>query len=258
MRRFWGILGLGTSFLAPLQVQANDWEGLYLGLNLGQISSNISAEYEHTRGGPCTNLNFGAEFPGTGCEGNQNYATSYSNKVSGRTLGVSLERLWSTEQGVIGFQVNVSRARGQEIAFTETISQTWGDSFDVDVSIGTSVDARLVYGLPMNAWMPFVAVGVGVLEVTTSYTQAHGGDVNYPSITENGDEWTSRGIWGVGVKRDLGNAWVLSADLSHLRSMGSRFFRETTLVSGGLRYPDTLIDSVVKSTEIRVGLSRKF
>ena len=258
MQRFLVILGLGTSFLAPLQVQANDWEGLYLGLNLGQVSSNTSVDYDHTRGGPCTNLNFGSEFPGGGCEGNQDYATSYSEKVSGRTIGVSLERLWSTQQGIIGFQVNVSSVSGQAVGFSQTISQTWGDILDVDVTTGPSVDARLVYGVPMKEWMPFVAVGVGLLEVTTTYTQAHGGNVNYPSITETGADWTSRGIWGVGVKRDLGNDWVLSADLSHLRSKRSRFSRETTLVSGSLRYPDTLIDSVVNSTEIRVGLSRKF
>ena len=92
------------------------------------------------------------------------------------------------------------------MAFTETISQTWGGTFDVDVSTGTSDDARLFCGLPMNAWIPFVAVGVGVVEVTTTYTQAHGGNVNYTSITEMRDYWTNRGIWGVGVKRELGNA----------------------------------------------------
>lgn len=258
MRRILAIMALGTLFVAPLQVQANDWEGVYVGLHLGQVSSNISADYDHTRGGPCTNLNYGSEWPGDGCEGNQDYSTAAFDKLSGRTIGVSLERLWSTPQGIIGVQVNLSKGSGQSLEFSETISQTWGDTLDVGVSAGSSVDARLVYGVPMNEWMPFVAVGVGLLEVTTSYTQAHGGNVNYPSITETGTDWTSRGIWGVGVKRDLGNDWVLSADLSHLRSKRSRFSRETTLVSGGLRYPDTVIDSVINSTEVRLGLSRKF
>jgi len=258
MRYFLGIIGLGLVLVSPLKADANDWEGLYVGLNLGRTSSNISVDYDHTRGGPCVNLNFGSEWPGDGCEGNQDYATAYSEKVSGRTIGLNLERLWSTQQGIIGFQVNVSKVSGQAVGFSQTISQYWGDKLDVDVSTGHSVDARLVYGVPMKEWMPFVAVGVGLLEVTTTYTQAHGGDVNYPSITETGADWTSRGIWGVGVKRDLGNDWVLSADLSHLRSKRSRFSRETTLVSGSLRYPDTVIDSVVDSTEIRFGLSRKF
>jgi hypothetical protein len=258
MRHFLGIIGLGLVLVSPLKADATDWEGLYVGLNLGQVSSNISVAYDHTRGGPCTNLNFGSEWPGDRCEGNQDYSTSASDELSGRTIGVSLERLWSTPQGIIGVQVNLSRGSGQTLEFSETISQTWGDTLDVGVSAGSSVDARLVYGVPMKEWMPFVAVGVGLLEVTTTYTQAHGGDVNYPSITETGADWTSRGIWGVGVKRDLGNDWVLSADLSHLRSKRSRFSRETTLVSGSLRYPDTVIDSVLNSTEIRFGLSRKF
>ena len=54
-------------------MQANDWEGLYACFHLGQLTSKISADYEHTRGGPCTNLNFGSEFPGTDFEGNQAY-----------------------------------------------------------------------------------------------------------------------------------------------------------------------------------------
>ena len=95
---------------------------------------------------------------------------------------------------------------GHAMAFTETISQTWGGTFDVDVSNGTNDDARLFYGLTINAWIPFVAVGVGVVEATTTYIQAHGRNVNYTSITETGDYWTNRGIWGVGVNRDLGNA----------------------------------------------------
>jgi hypothetical protein len=258
MRHVVGIMGLGLLMVSPLKADATDWEGLYVGLNLGQVSSNISVDYDHTRGGPCTNLNFGSEFPGGGCEGNQDYATSYSEKVSGRKIGVSFERLWSTQQGIIGFQVNVSSVSGQAVGFSQTISQTWGDILDVEVSTGHSVDARLVYGVPMKEWMPFIAVGVGLLEVTTTYTQAHGGGVNYPSITETGADWTSRGIWGVGVKRDLGNDWVLSADLSHLRTDRSRLSRETALLSGGLRYPDTVIDSVLNSTEIRFGLSRRF
>ena len=54
-------------------MQANDWEGLYACFHLGQLTSKISADYEHTRGGPCKNLNFGSEFPGTDFEGNQAY-----------------------------------------------------------------------------------------------------------------------------------------------------------------------------------------
>ena len=229
-----------------------------MGLNFGQLSSNISADYNHTHIGSCTNLNFGSEFPGEGCEGNQDYSTSYYDQVSGRTIGVSFEQLILTQQGIIGVQLNVSRASQQSVAFSETISQTWGDDLDVDVQVGATLDIRLIYGLPINEWMPFVAVGTGVQEVTTTYTQAHGGDLNYPSITETGTDWTKKDIWGIGLKRDIGNAWVLSVDLSQLRSKGAILSQDGTLLSGGIRYPETLIDSEVKSKEIRIGLSRRF
>jgi hypothetical protein len=260
MRHLLSVMGLGLLVVSPLKAEANDWEGVYVGLHLGQVSSNISAEYEHLRGDTCSGVNFGSESTDDGCEGNQNYSTEYSDSVSGRTIGVSLERLWSSPQGIIGVQVNLARANGQAVEFSETVSQTWGDTLDVGVSAGSSVDARLVYGVPMKAWMPFVAVGVGILEVNQSFTQTAFDFVGgvYPSVTETSDGWASRGIWSVGVKRVIGKGWVLSADVSHLRSKGARLSREATVVEDDLRYPDTIIDSVVNSTEVRFGLSRKF
>ena len=260
MRHLLSVMGLGLLVVSPLKAEATDWEGVYVGLHLGQVSSNTSAEYEHLRGDTCSGMNFGSDAIDDGCEGNQNYSTEYSDSVSGRTIGVSLERLWSTPQGIIGVQVNLSTGSGQAVEFSETISEAWGDTLDVGVSSGSSVDARLVYGVPMKEWMPFVAVGVGILEINQSFTQtAFDFDEGvYPSVTETSESWASRGIWSVGVKRDIGKGWVLSADLSQLRSKGARLSREASVVEGDLRYPDTVIDSVVNSTEVRLGLSRKF
>ncbi len=251
-------LSIALLLMPAVEAHGGDWDGLYIGVNVGYAPMRLSTDYNHQRLTACTNLNFGSEWPGDGCEGNQDYATESAGKDFGRSVGLSIERLWAVKEGMLGFQVNLAHSGRQTLDFSQTISNTWGDRLDVNVRAGTSVDARLVYGVPVGDWMPFFSIGLGLLQLRTSYTQAHGGSVSYPSVTQSGDAWAGRGIVGGGIKKDIGNDWILSADVAVMRTTGSRFGHSGVLLDGGLRYPNTTIDTDTTSTEIRFGLSRRF
>lgn len=251
-------LSIVLLLMSAVEAHSGDWDGLYIGVNVGYAPMRLSTDYNHQRLTACTNLNFGSGWPGDGCEGNQDYATESAGKDSGRSVSLSIERLWTAKEGMLGIQANLAHAGGQTVGFSQTISDYWGDRLDVDVRAGMSVDARLVYGVPVGDWMPFLSVGLGLLQLRTTYTQAHGGNVAYPSVTRTGDTWAGRGIVGGGIKKDIGNDWILSADVAVMRTTGSRFGHSGVLLDGGLRYPNTTIDTDTTSTEIRFGLSRRF
>lgn len=163
-----------------------------------------------------------------------------------------------TPEGVVGLQLNLGHSGDQTAGVSQTISNTWGDRLNVTTQAGAAVDARLIYGVPVGDWMPFLSVGLGLLQLTTRYTQAHGGNISYPSVTREGDSWAERGIVGGGIKKDIGNDWILSADVAWMRTKDARFFKNGVTVDGGLTYPDTTIDRDTRSTEIRLGVSHRF
>jgi|GEM_PF-5471023 len=244
--------------MSAVEAHGGNWDGLYVGVNVGYAPMRLTTGYSHQKLNACTSMNFGAEWPGYGCEGNQDYATESVGTDSGRSVSLSIERLWATKQGVLGLQVNLAHSGRQNIGFSQTISDTWGDRLDVNVRAGANADVRLVYGVPAGDWMPFLSVGLGLLQLRTTYTQALGGDITYPSVTQAADTWAGRGIVGGGIKKDIGNDWLISADVAVMRTTGSRFYHSGVLLDGDLRYPNTTIDTDTTSTEIRFGLSRRF
>lgn len=247
------VLALGLGLPAPSQA---GWEGHYGGIHAARGSHDFATGYDHSRFGTCTNLNFGAEWPGEGCEGNQDYTTAQRGRAATRAVGLSLERLNERGGRVLGWQVNLERAAVAGTEFSQVLSTTWGDRLDVAVATRGSVDVRFVFGLPRDIWLPYVSVGAGLERVAISFTQDQiGYDVPATGSTE---DWTQRLVLGVGVKRDLGQGWVLGTELNVSRSGPAHLAAEGGLYSYGLRYPDTDIDSTIEATSLRIGLSRRF
>jgi opacity protein-like surface antigen len=239
----------------PVQLHAG-WDGIYAGLNLGRVSATYATDYEHVHIGDCINLNFGAEWPGEGCEGNQDYATSQGGTSAARTIGLSIERLYESGGRVMGWQANLESAEDPGLAISQVISTTWGDKLDFSVSSRGSLDLRFVYGIPNGDLLPYVSVGAGVERVSISFSQDQPGyDVPATGRTE---DWTQRLVLGVGFKRDLGQGWVLGTELSVSRSGPAHLAAEGGIYSYGLRYPDTEINSTIEATALRIGLSRRF
>lgn len=247
------VLALGLGLPAPSHA---GWDGLYAGIHAARVSQDFATVYDHTRFGTCTNLNFGAEWPGDGCEGNQDYTTSMRGTAAARTIGLSLERLHDTGGRVLGWQVNLESAAAAGTEFSQILSTTWGDRLDVAVASRGSIDVRFVYGLPRDAWLPYVSVGAGVQRVAISFLQDQPGyDIPASGRIE---DWTERVVLGLGIKRDLGQGWVLGTELSVSRSGPAHLAAEGGVYSYGLRYPDTEIDSTIEATALRIGLSRRF
>ena len=232
------------------------WDGLYAGLYLGSASSTFTADYEHSRMAGCSSLNFGAEWPGTGCEGNQDYATGGGGTDRSSQIGLSVERLRESGGRVLGWQVNLAHLDDPRMAISEVISTTWGDTLDVEVIARSSLDLRVLYGLPSGEWLPFVSLGAGLQQITPRYTQVQ---VGYPpAVIRSGDDWALSAVAAVGVKRDLGQNWVLSTEVSVSATGPARLSQEAVVLGGGLTYPDTDVTSRLSSTLVRIGISRRF
>lgn len=128
---FFAFFGL---FNNAVHAQANTWDGLFLGIGYLQSSTNLGAKYAHQHSPGCTNLNFGSEWPGDNCEGNQDYAESNGSRSHANFPSIFVERLWLNDQLVYGLKLGVDKASKHSVQAQRVLSNTWGTRLTIKLA----------------------------------------------------------------------------------------------------------------------------
>lgn len=250
---FIGFLGL---FNAAAHAQENTWDGFFLGIGYLQSSAKLSSKYAHQHLPGCTNLNFGSEWPGDNCEGNQDYAESTDSRSRSNFPSVFVERLWGNDRLVYGLKLGFDKASNHSVQSHQVLSTTWGDTLDYKVNLKDAVRLSAMLGKPVNEWLPYVGAGIVLQRASISIRQDHTG-YNLP-IDQIKSRWFTGGELILGVKRKISEEWVASAEFSHQKIDSINGFTAASLKSGGLRYPDTQLSANADTKIVRLSLSRRF
>jgi opacity protein-like surface antigen len=255
--------GLSLFFLAAFglfnnaaHAQADNWDGLFLGIGYVQSNTNLSAKYSHQHSPGCTNLNFGSEWPGDNCEGNQDYAESIDSRSRSNLPSIFVERLWVNDRLVYGLKLGIDKASKHSVQAHRVLSTTWGDTLNYKVNLKDTVRLSAILGQPVNEWLPYVGAGIVFQRASISIRQDHSG-YNLP-IDQINSRWFTGGELILGVKRKISEEWVASAEFSRQKIDSINGFTTASLKSGGLRYPDTQISANADTKIVRISLSRRF
>lgn len=236
--------------------QSKTWDGLFLGIGYVKSSSNLLSKYSHQHSSGCTNLNFGSEWPGDNCEGNQNYAESIDSRSHSELPSIFVERLWVNDSLVYGLNLGIDKARKHSVQASRVLSTTWGDTLDYKVDLKDAVRLSAILGQPVKEWLPYVGAGIVLQRASISIRQDQTG-YNLP-IDQVNSRWFTGGELIIGVKRKISEEWVASAEFSRQKIDSINNFTTASLKSGGLRYPDTQISANADSKIVRISLSRRF
>jgi opacity protein-like surface antigen len=232
------------------------WEGWYGGIHLGRTSHQVATAYSHQHIGNCVNLNFGSEWPGDGCEGNQDYQTSQAASVAITTWGLSLARLWDVNDKVLGWHLDMQTGTANKTSFHQVLSTTWGDTLDVSTKIKQSASFRALVGLPQDRWLPFATLGLAAQRSQIRFVQDQPG--HHEPVSGRKTQWDLGYILGVGSKYQMSDDWVLSAELLYQKIASPKYYSSGVNALYGLRYPDTTITNTLGATSLRVEISRRF
>lgn len=236
--------------------QSKTWNGLFLGIGYLKSSSNLHSKYSHRHSPGCTNLNFGSEWPGDNCEGNQDYAESMDSRSHSESSFIFVERLWASDSLVYGLNLGIDKASKHSVKASRVLSNTWGDTLDYNVDLKDIVRLRALLGQPVNDWLPYVGAGIVLQRASISIRQDQTG-YNLP-IDQNNSRWFTGGELSVGVKRKISEEWIAGAEFSLQKIDSINAFTTASLKSGGLRYPDTLLSANADLKKVRFYLSRRF
>ena len=243
-------------FSLPAQSTENKWDGWYGGLNGSFKSTKTTANYAHQHIGTCTNLNFGSEWPGDSCEGNQDYQTSVNSDASSFAAGLFVERLWNSDGRVYGLRLDALGGSENPVSQSILLSHTWGDTLNFDVHLKESVNVRAIVGFPQDDWLPFVTMGAVFQKAGLGFQQDQP-PYNLP-VNRNKDQWVSGGILGMGIKKQWGAEWIVTAELLYQKLNTFELSSDGVLLSGGLKYPTTNLDVNSDTRTLRVGIARRF
>ena len=236
--------------------QSKTWDGLFLGIGYLKSSSNLTSKYSHKHSSGCTNLNFGSEWPGDNCEGNQDYAESIDSRSHSELPFIFVERLWASDRLVYGLNFGIEKASKHSVQASRVLSTTWGDTLDYKVDLKDAIRLSALLGHPVNDWLPYVGAGIVLQRASISIRQDQTG-YNLP-VDQMNSRWFTGGELIIGVKRKISEEWVASAEFSRQKIDSINGFTTASLKSGGLRYPDTQISANADSKKFRIGLSRRF
>ena len=245
-----------SGFSASAHASDAGWDGWYGGLHLGRTSHHVATAYSHQHIGNCVNLNFGAEWPGNSCEGNQDYQTNQTATASITNWGLSLARLWEVNDRVLGWQMDMQTGTANKSSFQQVLSNTWGDTLDVSTKIKQSASFRALVGLPQDRWLPFATVGLAAQRSHIRFKQNHAS--HNTSVSGQKTQWDLGYIVGAGSKYQMNDDWVISTELLYQKVPTSKFHSSGVNGPFGLRYPDTTITNTLGATSLRIEISRRF
>jgi len=236
--------------------EENIWDGWYLGLSYTRSNTRVNANYAHYHSAGCTNLNFGAEWPGNNCEGNQDYVESIESHSRSNFPSVFLERLWVNDSFVYGMKLGIDINSGQSLSSHKVLSTTWGDTLDYKIKLKDAMHLNAILGQQVDDWLPYLGAGIVFQRINIFMRQDQTG-YNLPALQDK-SKWITGTELIVGVKRQFSEDWVASAEYSLLKLNALNEFTTASLKSGGLRYPNTQISANADTKLIRISLSRRF
>jgi len=247
---------LGAAALAAGPAQAASWDGWYAGLRAGEDRVRLSTGYEHRHIGNCVNLNFGSGWPGDNCEGSQDYTYGQASRARATAASVEFGHLWTRGPVVLGVAVGVHHGPRLDLTRSRALGD-WGDTLEVGVRTRESASLRAIVGMPGERWLPFASLGVVTQRAVVSYRQEH--QVNYDlPVSARRDSWGFGPSVGVGARFRLDADWSADAEWVYQRVDLRTLSGAGTMVSGGLRYPDTDVRNRVESSGPRLGVQRRF
>lgn len=232
------------------------WDGWHLGVGLGTTSSQVDGRYSHRHIGNCVNLNFGSEWPGDGCEGNQDYQYDFGPRESSLRPVISLERLWSRERFTYGWHLGLRGGTAASYSQRKILSNTWGDTLDVNVRMAQTAQFRGIWGAAQADWLSFATLGIALQRAQLDFLQDQPGYKLPVSKAES--RWAFGGVVGVGVRKRIDADWSLTAELLHQSLRSFDVSTTGVTLSGGIRYPDTTVKVDAAATTLAVGVSRRF
>lgn len=240
----------------PTYGMESAWDGWYGGLDRSYKSSNSTTNYSHAHIGNCINLNFGSEWPGDFCEGNQDYKLGVNSSMSSSATGLYVERLWSGDERVYGWHFGVVDNSEPVATESKLLSNAWGDTLNFDVRLKESVNLRAIIGFPQENWLPFISMGV-VFQRGEINLQQDQPPYNLP-VRKAKEHWVTGGVFGAGFKKYLNPDWLLTTEFFYQKLNSFDLSSQGGIFSYGIRYPDTNIEVNSESKVLRIGVARKF
>lgn len=239
------------------QVHAQEsWEGWYGGIIHQQQRTDLDSRYTHQHHGGCVNLNFGSEWPGDGCEGNQNFSNRYRSNHQESSFGLRLSRLWQNPKWVTGVYLHLGAGSVSNSTHHQLLSRTWGDYLELNFKTGPQVSLGGIMGVPMGDWLPYASLGLEMQKVKVHMTQDQPG-YDQTSVFQ-ASEWARGYGFSLGLQRRLGPEWIMHAQYE-VKNLGEvKFQRPGYLAAYGLTYPDTQIRTRTAQSGLQIGVSKKF
>ena len=252
------IIFLSLIPLTPVSTHASEpaWDGWYGGVNQSYKSNSTSTNYSHKHIGGCTNLNFGAEWPGDLCEGNQDFSFDGNANTFSASTGLFVERLWSADKRVYGWSIGIVDNVEHLSAERMVLSKTWGDTLNVNIRLREAVNLKAIIGFPNEEWLPFLSMGVVLKRADINFQQDQYG-YDLPVIRSK-EQWVSGLEFGAGVKKHLDSDWVATVEFYYQKLNPFDLVSDGVTPGYGLRYPDTTIRVNSEANVLRLGIAKKF
>lgn len=252
--QFFALVLLAFSF--PQSQAQESWAGWYGGIIHQQQRTDLDTRYTHQHYGGCTNLNFGSEWPGDGCEGNQNFNNRYRSSQKESTFGLRLSRLWQSQQWVTGVYLNLGTGSNSSVIHHQLLSRTWGDHLELNFKTGPQLGVGGIIGVAKGDWLPYASLGLEMKQVKVHMTQDQPG-YDQTSVFQT-SEWARGYGFAIGFQRRLSPDWSLHAQYE-VKDLGEvKLHRPGYLAAYGLTYPDTQIRTRLAQSGLQIGVSKKF
>lgn len=231
------------------------WSGWYWGFGLGVLRTNSNVAYQHWHAGNCVNLNFGSEWPGDGCEGNQDYSNNFASHRSGLSSSLKIGHNWMVSQFLVGVVGDISITKSPSQKVRQVLSTTWGDALSISAQQGNYLSVRTIVGKPYGDYLPYVTAGIAATEIKTSITQDQPG---YDLRTFATSPYKFGYVIGAGFKHRVNDRWIIGAEYMHSDYAASNLDKGNVILAGGIRFPDTFSKTNISSDLMNLTTEYRF
>lgn len=244
-----------------------NWAGSYLGLGIGTTRTNSQLDYSHAPTSACdpvANITswFGNNSPS--CAGD--YAT-YSNsfRSSNNKMDASFQIGHSWQAGNIVYGIVGEYRQGEATSYSST---PWRAQFFDTLTVKNSIDGgipsiRLIGGVSMGSFMPFITGGISMAKIKTQYIQqgAEYADLFVPVIREKNQSRFGPSL-GAGFRYQVDENYLLSMEFiySSFKSDGisSPYSSALNAANTVTFYPPTSASSRITQSNLQLLLMRRF